>query len=350
MAPRVSVVIPTFNRRADVLATLESVLALDHPQDALEVLLIDNSSTDGTDEAVAELSARTGRAIVYRRKEPQGPVPARNLGARIATGEWLLFLDSDVSIAPDWLRVALAYLAARPDIAAIAGKVLYASQPHLLNCYGGALSRIGLCWDEMEGAPADEARSPAEVLWMNSSAQMVRRDAFLAVGGLDETFFYGYEEPDFGWRLTLAGWKSAVIPEAGVLHRVDAAPGRANPTIVFHYCKNRLRMMLKNAGPMLLLQMLAGYLLYSAADLVTRPDRSAKLRALWWNLTHLGETVRLRRQSQALRKVPDSVVAALLAPRWFPPRPLAGARRRAIDRNAASAPPRTQEMRDDRVA
>lgn len=349
LCPRVSVVLPTFNRRDELLNALRSILDQAYPAEAIEIIVVDNSSTDGTQEAVTELATQRGRSIGYRRKEPRGPVPARNLGAELATGEWLLFVDSDVTLASDWISNAVATAGNDDSIAAVGGQVVYASYPDRLNCFGGEISRIGLCWDSLEGAPVTAAVRSADVLWINTSALLVRRASFHAVGGLDETFFYGYEEPDFGWRLTLAGWRVVVSPQLAARHHVADVVGRSDPRIVFHYCKNRLRMVLKNAGARLLVGMLAGYLAYSIADLILRGARVAKARALLWNLRVLPETLRMRRAVQALRKVEDPRIASMLAPRWFPARPLAGQRRRAADPNVTSTAHAFEAIRDDRV-
>ena len=121
------------------------------------------------------------------------------------------------------------------------------------------------------------------------------------------------------------------------------------PDIVFHYCKNRLRMMLRNASAARLPLMLAVYGAYTAADLVIRPYRAAKLRALGWNLARLRETLALRRATQQSRRTSDTAVFARGSGNWFPPTRLAGLRRRSVPPPADASKVATRPAVDDRV-
>lgn len=100
MADLVSVVIPTFNRREDVLDAVRSVLAQDYPH--FEVVLVDNNSTDGTAEAVQAL-ARDDPRLRYCFERVPGVGAAHNRGAREAQGELVAFLDDDEIAPPQWL-------------------------------------------------------------------------------------------------------------------------------------------------------------------------------------------------------------------------------------------------------
>ena len=104
MAPTVSVVIPTHNRRELLLRTIHSVLA----QEALdfEVVVVDDGSTDGTAEAIRVLN--DPRVRVLRNERPVGVAAARNMGAEAATGSWIALLDDDDLWSPEKLRQQLA--------------------------------------------------------------------------------------------------------------------------------------------------------------------------------------------------------------------------------------------------
>jgi GT2 family glycosyltransferase len=209
---------------------------------------------------------------------------------------------------------------------------------------------MGLAWDVDEATVLDPSKGPARRIWVNCSAMLARTDAVQAAGGFDETFFYGHEDTDLGWRMNLMGYRVEVFPDLRAIHNVSADPGPAHPEIVFHYCKNRLRSMLRNAAGLNLPVMLAGYAAYSLADVLARPPRGPKLRALAWNLARLGETLALRRATQQKRAVPDSVVLRYGSYRWLPPTPLAGRRRRPAGEAslAASGPPNPRQA-DDRI-
>ncbi|ACA18388.1 glycosyl transferase family 2 [Methylobacterium sp. 4-46] len=336
-ASDVTVVVPTFNRGRDLPATLAALAAQTRRPRA--VVVVDNSSTDDTRAVVGGWGpalAAVGIALHYRCKAPEGPAAARNLGWREADTAAVAFVDSDVSLDPGWLAACGAALDADQDIGAVGGKVVYAHRPDLLNGYGGALGPLGLAWDALEGEPATAATRARDVLWTNCSALLVRRKALAEIDGFDEAFFYGYEDSDLGWRLTLGGWRVRVVPEAVVHHRVGSAIGRAAETIVFHAAKNRLRSVLVNWGAARLLRHGPPALAYSLADAVLRAPRGPKLRALLWTLRHLPDTLARRRMVQASRRVDDRGIRALMDRRAFPKRRLGGLRRRAAD---VAAPP-----------
>jgi GT2 family glycosyltransferase len=261
------------------------------------------------------------------------------------------FLDSDVSLDREWLRRSVAFLESDPRIGIVGGKLLYADAPHRLNSFGGVTGAIGLGWDAHEGDLSEAVQKPRPSLWVSCSAMLVRRELLSRVGGFDETFFYGYEESDLGWRANLAGFAVVAIPEALAYHRVGAAVGRSDPQIVFHYCKNRLRSLLKNYGPARLACWLPAYLAYSVVDGLVRAPRAAKLRALAWNVASLGDTLARRRDVQRLRRRPDRELAPLFSKHLFPPVPLANRRRRpAPDDGMAPNRPGAEAPADDRVA
>ena len=406
-----TVVIPTYNRGTDLMRTLGAVQR--QTVGVPRVIVVDNASTDDTAARVAELQPAWGDRLQYLRKTPEGPAAARNFGLARATTPYVLFIDSDVELPPDWLALSLAFAQAEPAIAALGGLVLYAFDPQRINAYGGDLGAFGLAWDALEGRPLpvygdganirdwihvedhaealclallgrgvpggtycigprqertnlqvvkaicavlDRLRpdpagprerlitfvkdrpghdfryamdpSGAERVWINCSAMLAHCDAVRAVGGFDERFFYGYEDTDLGWRLRLAGYRVTVRPELRVLHHVDPGVGEAHPQITFHASKNRFASLLRNASSVTLPWRLAAYLAFSAADLLLRGQRGARLRALAWNLRELPATWRLRRQTQAQRRCSDAQVFADAGGRWLPPSPLGGRRRR----------------------
>ena len=111
MTPEVSVIIPTYNRRAMLLEAIDSVLA--QSIQSFELIVIDDGSTDGT----AEQLTRLGKTIRFERIEHSGPAAARNRGVALAGAPLIAFLDSDDLWAPTKLERQLAFMRANPDCA-----------------------------------------------------------------------------------------------------------------------------------------------------------------------------------------------------------------------------------------
>lgn len=348
--PRISVVIPTFNRLHDLTHTVESLRAQSLPAEDYEILIVDNSSTDGTEQWALEQRAAAGPVLRYFRKEPEGPGAARNLGIQEAMGQYVVVMDSDVTLAPDWLAEAARALDADETLGMVGGRVVFAHDPAHLNAYGGCLSRIGLAWDYLEGALVERASEPEWRLWINCSAMMARTTLLRTLGGFDSVYFYGYEDSDLGWRAAIAGYRTRVFPHLVAHHHVGTEIGASSDTIIFHYSKNRLRSLIKNWGMGRLVRYLPAYLVYAVVDAAVRRPRRAKVRALLWNVHRLGETLRLRRQVQALRRVTDRELLPRFEHAWFPPTRLDGRRRRPAVESLSVHSPAAGSGHDDRVA
>lgn len=123
--PRVSVVMPTHNRKDVLLPTLSALAKSDYPEGRWELVLVDDGSTDGTEAAVREWLAESDAPVRYLRTTQAGPAAARNRGAEAATGEVLIFLDNDISVEPSFISEHVAALAAHPG-AWIAGRITHA--------------------------------------------------------------------------------------------------------------------------------------------------------------------------------------------------------------------------------
>jgi glycosyltransferase involved in cell wall biosynthesis len=129
--PRVSVIIPTYNRRAYLQEAIDSVLAQTYTD--YEVIVIDDGSTDGTGEA---LRARYGERIYYEWQENQGESVARNRGIALAQGEYIAFLDSDDLWLPEKVEKQVAFLDEHPETRAVF------CQAHTCDAHGERLQQV----------------------------------------------------------------------------------------------------------------------------------------------------------------------------------------------------------------
>ncbi|RLB05643.1 MAG: glycosyltransferase family 2 protein, partial [Deltaproteobacteria bacterium] len=108
--PRVSVIIPTYNRRTLLLEAVESVLAQTYSD--FELIVVDDGSTDGTEEAIK----RYGSRLIYTYQPHQGVSAARNKGIEIARGELVAFLDSDDLWLPKKLQIQVTFMDQHPEV------------------------------------------------------------------------------------------------------------------------------------------------------------------------------------------------------------------------------------------
>ena len=324
----VSIVIPTYNRKQDLIVTL-AYLRQQSTQN-FEVLVIDNSSSDNTADMIAEEAEKWGERLKYFVKAPNGPASARNLGIKHSQSEWVVFLDSDVGLHSEWIEKALSFMHANPKAGALGGVVVYDFDHERVNAFGGDIGVFGLAWDECEDSLLVDIKSAKRRIWANCSAMIARRSSLLDIAGFDERFFYGYEDSDLGWRINISGEEVWVAKDLIAYHRVQPEPGYSNAVIVRHYCKNRLCSLLQNTSLAGLFIRLPLYLAYTFVDLVFRGPRGAKLSGLWWNVTNIKETLVRRKIIQSKRNQSDSVILNLGSKRMLPPKPLDGHRRRPV--------------------
>lgn len=204
--PRVTVVVASMNRREELLASLGRHRA--------PVVLVDNGSTDGTAAAV-----RAAHPDVEVLALPRNlGAAARTLGVRHAGTPYVAFADDDSWWAPGSLSAAADALEEHRTVALVNARVLV-----------GAQERPDPFGDRLAGSPLPgSAPLPGpRVLGFMACAAMVRRDAFLAVGGFDDVVRFPGEEERVAWDLTAAGWDLAYLPDAVVHHH--PSPRRHSP-------------------------------------------------------------------------------------------------------------------------
>ncbi|RYF36744.1 MAG: glycosyltransferase, partial [Comamonadaceae bacterium] len=194
---RVTVVIPTHNRRDLLARLLASLAAQSLPPSAYEVIIVHNHTEDGTEAMAREWCGRQAFAARYFRKDYKGPARSRDFGARTAQGRYVAFIDDDCVASPHWLSAGLAAFEDPPAApgAAPVGLVQGATLP-------------------MPGQPrpflSKTIEIPQATVFFETCNIFYLRSAFEQVGGFSEDFidrFYG-EDTDLGWKMMQAGFAS----------------------------------------------------------------------------------------------------------------------------------------------
>lgn len=196
--PQLSIIIPTYNRKAVLLKALEGYNHQTAQAEILEVLVVDDGSTDGTGTAVADFSRTSPLTIRYHPKQNGGQAAARNSGIRAAGGRILLFTDDDIIPRPTLVAEHTAWHRKYPaNNFAILGKVVWSPELHPTPFMewlglGGALFGYGLL------SPGREAGFS----YLYTCNLSVKREFLMKNGLFDETFRgYGYEDLELGSRL-----------------------------------------------------------------------------------------------------------------------------------------------------
>lgn len=208
-----SVIVPTYNRKAVLLKVLEAYAGQTAPQEICELLVVDDGSTDGTSETVREWTEKSSPPFLVRclRQQNKGLAAARNHGIREARGGVVLFADDDIIPSPDLAACHAAWHHERPDpsIAAV-GQVVWSPELHPTPF----MEWLGI--DGIQFKPVRRAFNHAlpftSIIFGHTS---VKLDFLRKRGVFDEAFrTYGCEDSELAYRLVKTGLRAFYLPEA----------------------------------------------------------------------------------------------------------------------------------------
>ena len=214
--PRVSVVIPNWNGLKQLPECLQTLFAQSF-QD-FEVVLVDNASADSS---VAWVRRHHPQVRIIERSDNGGFAKAVNAGIVASHSEFVVLLNNDTAVDPDWLASLVIALDDHPAYDFAAPMMLLYSDPELLNAAGdiyvvrrlfGANRGFGRVWSMYA--------EPQRVLGASAGAAIYRRSLFDDVGLFDEDFFLMHEDTDLNLRCLLAGKRCLYVPGARMRHKV----------------------------------------------------------------------------------------------------------------------------------
>ncbi|MFT5081449.1 MAG: GT2 family glycosyltransferase [Bacteroidia bacterium] len=213
--PRAAIVILNYNGQHHLEGCFGSLIELDYPKDKLEVILIDNGSSDDSVDLMARDHSWV-KTIVNERNV--GFSAGCNQGAQAANApEVLVFLNNDMRVREDWLRELVAPVV-RGECAASTAK-MFSWDGKLLNSIGGGMNFHGIGIQKgylKEPGPNDDI--PARTLFACGGAMAIDAAVYFDVGGFDDEFFAYYEDVDLGWRLWVMGHEIHYQPRAVCWH------------------------------------------------------------------------------------------------------------------------------------
>lgn len=230
--PQSSIIIPVYNQWQLTSACLQSLAATVGNQD-IEIIVVDNASNDETPLACPAYGKQLfGSAFHYERCEKNINFgPASNLGARMAKGDYLIFLNNDTEALPDWYQPLLADFRRFPRLGVTGPLLLYPKR----GMVGYTVQHLGVCISHLknvthlyEGIPADAELAKKRRFFqiITAACMMVPRQLFFDIGQFDEQFVNGFEDVEFCARLTLAGYQLTVHPDARIIHYQGQSAGR----------------------------------------------------------------------------------------------------------------------------
>jgi GT2 family glycosyltransferase len=223
---RATVIIPCLNAQETLGSQLEA-LAAQPGAGELEVLVVDNGSTDGSRQVAWEFRDRFRRFLVVEAGDVPGASHARNVGARLAEGQLLLFCDADDVVGEGWLPAMVDAL--RPEEGLVASRIDHETLNPGHRVAGRGIQTAGL---QTYGYPPFLPHAATCGLGVHASVHR-------AIGGFDEGIHF-VEDTDYCWRAQLAGYSLRFVPDA-VVHM------RSRPDLVSEW-RQRANWGMANVG------------------------------------------------------------------------------------------------------
>jgi GT2 family glycosyltransferase len=318
----VSVTIVTYNSGRFIRRCLESVLAQRYRR--LEIVVVDNASTDGTSDI---LETFDGRCRIVYNSDNIGFAAAQNQAIALARGDWILTLNPDVLLLPNFVEAMIEAGNLSPKIGTVCGKLLtiLASfdlpEKPLVDSTGIYFTPM-LRHLDRGSQEVDNGHfvNHEFVFGATAAAALYRRtmieDVSLDSEFFDPDFFVYREDADVAWRAQLLGWRCIYTPHARGYHVRKVLPGnrRALPAAInMHSVKNRFLMRIKNMTPDLYKK---NWLSITARDLVVLGccivREQTSLKALWYVASNWRRFMAKRDEIMARRRASDDYIAS-----WF---------------------------------
>ncbi len=287
--PLISIIIPVFNGLKYLPNCLNSIFASNYP--FYEVIIIDDHSTDGTKKYLKNLQSSTTnfqnniRLKTLFNHRNLGAAQSRNLGAAIADGAYLLFLDVDTQLTPDCLQQIVAKFQSNPKLGALQAQ---------LDTGGHFLTPLGFPY-EIE--VNDQERL---IFGARSAGLAIRKDLFKHIGGFDSDYLIYGEDTDLSWRVWLAGYQIIYFPSAKLHHFQKSSFTPRN--LFYQGPKNSLHNILKNAPLTIIIWMVPLHILgwlFISFKLIFQARLTLAIRiyqGLVWNFVNLKKIAFKRRR------------------------------------------------------
>ncbi len=248
---KTSIVILNYNGQHFLQEFLPSVLQSVNDDDTAEVVVADNASTD---ESIELLRRKFPDVRIIALDKNYGYAAGYNKAILQLESQYVVLLNSDVEVDWLWLKPLVDFLDDNEDVSACQPKILSQKREdhfEYAGAAGGFIDRFGypFCrgrifnFVEPDFGQYDDTR---DVFWASGAALMIRRDDYLAVGGLDEDYFAHQEEIDLCWRLRSRGKRVVCIPSSVVYHVGGGTLPMNHPRKVYLNFRNNLFTLYKN--------------------------------------------------------------------------------------------------------
>lgn len=239
---RATVVIPNYNGIIFLKDCLESVM--DQSEDAYDVIVVDNASTDGSVEFIRK---NFPEIRLLEMDTNTGFSKAVNIGIDESKTEFVILLNNDTVIERDFILELANTIEKNENIFSVSAKMINMNQNEKLDGAGDLYSALGWGFARGKGKPVDSNNKERMVFAACAGAAIYRSSIFKEIGCFDEEHFAYLEDLDLGYRAQIYGYKNSYQPNARVFHAGSAVSGsRHNAFKVLLSAQNNVYLLHKN--------------------------------------------------------------------------------------------------------
>ena len=254
--PKVSIIIINFNGKHHLESCLESLLKINYNN--TEIIIVDNNSTD---DSVNFISKNFPNVILIKLNENKGFAEPNNIASKVATGDFLLFLNNDTIVTPSFISEMIKPIQQDSDIGICQSLLLKPDES--IDSSGDFIDTLGVVYNSK--TQISEIR---EISSARGASMMIKKNLFEQLEGFDKKFYFSFEDVDLSWRCWIAGYKVLIIPKSIVYHLGGQTYQKVKNSMAFHGFKNQLSMKITNFESSLVLKnMLKFFIIYGSREL-----------------------------------------------------------------------------------
>lgn len=311
-----TIVIPHFNGEEILRRCLVSISATQYPSYLVHV--VDNASTD---RSIQMVRSKFPEVKVIRSRHNLGYAGGCNLGIQSSESEYVLLLNNDAVVSPDWLEPLVRLMESNELIAAVQPKILSINDKKMFDycgASGGEMDLFGYPFARgriFKTLEIDEGQYDNQqlIFWASGAATLIRRSVLDKVGLLDSYFFAHMEEIDLNWRMQKAGYQIAFEPGSVVYHQTGGTLAQESYQKMKLNQRNNLIMILKNYGFWNLCWIVPARLILDFITVLAFPvlgfKRAAAVMIGWFAaLFSLPVILHGRKENKRIFKVSDDVL------------------------------------------